>query len=138
MDVELLDRKSAQAVRARNRIQDKLPSSVNVFKEDYDAQDIVYRNFVIVIQNCVDAGSHVISSKGFHPPKTMGGVFDVLAEKKIIPDTLGKNMRKMVTLRNIIVHDYARLDHAKAHSLIVKGNKIEKDFFVCLLKESGE
>lgn len=45
MDPALLRTKAAQAERALRRVQARLPRSVKSFGADYDAQDIVYRNF---------------------------------------------------------------------------------------------
>ncbi len=118
MDRELIARKSGQAERALRRVRGRLCPTVEAFRKDFDAQDIVYRNFQISVQNCVDIGSHVISQKGWDVPRSMAEVFDRLAERRFIGARLGAALRNMVVLRNIIVHDYARIDLQQAHSLL--------------------
>jgi len=133
-DLELLKTKAAQLDRALERIRSKLPSSLKAFKADADAQDIVYRNFEIVVQNCVDMGSHVIAAHEWPTPRTMGEVFDLLAAHGAISRPLGQALRAMVTVRNILVHDYTRLDHGKAYRLIRRGTTIAPRFCLRLLK----
>lgn len=137
MDIELIKRKTAQIDRAVSRIETKIPTSLKRFERDYDAQDVVYRNFQIVVQNVVDIGNHVISTKGLPLPKTMGEVFDILASHRLIPAPLAKDLRKMVTVRNIIVHDYTRLDHKKAYRLVSKSLKVVPKFCLKFLKNRG-
>lgn len=131
MDKELLGRKAIQIERAMTRIKEKLGRSFNGFSEDFDAQDTVYRNFQITIQNCIDMAGHVIASKGWEIPRTMREMFDVLSTHKIIRADLGHALRKLVTLRNILVHDYTRIDHRKAYLSIRKGLELISEY--CLI-----
>src|SRR3989338_2562417 len=108
MDIELLKRKSTQADRALRRIHEFLPKSVHKFETDYIAQDIVYRNFQIAVQNCVDIANHIAASKGWQAPNSMKGIFDLLAQNKFIGSAMRNQFKGMVILRNILVHDYTR------------------------------
>lgn len=67
----------------------------------------------------------------------MGEVFDLLAVQHVIPARLGNEMRRTVTVRNIIIRDYARLDHTKAHDLIVRSLKFVPKFCLTVLKAKG-
>ena len=134
MNIELLKRKSTQIERALARVKSYLPASVMDFEKNYISQDIVYRNFQIVVQNCIDTGSHIISTRRWNPPRTMKEVFDLLSVQKVISPSLGKELRKMVTLRNIIVHNYALLDHRKAYPLIKKSFKVVPRFCLTVTK----
>lgn len=124
MDVELMARKVTQAERALSRVRGRLPGAHAAFAADYDAQDIVYRNYVIVVQNCVDIAAHLISEKGWETPRSLGETFEILARRKMLSGGLGKGMRDLVVLRNLIVHDYARIDIARAYPLIKSALKL--------------
>ena len=63
-----------------------------------------------------------------------GETFDILASRKMISPSLGKNLRGMVTLRNIIVHDYARIDHERAFIAIRESLKFIPRFCIALTK----
>lgn len=71
MDKELIGRKAVQLGRALRRISGHIGRNAAGFSADYDAQDIVYRNFQIVVQNCVDIASHIIAEENFEIPRTM-------------------------------------------------------------------
>ncbi len=134
MDLELLRRKTAQADRALRRVKTRLSPSATAFEKDYDAQDIVYRNFQIAVQNCVDMGAHVISESRWEPPRAMGEVFDRLKERRLIGGALTLSLRRMVVLRNIIVHDYARIDIRRAYPLLKTSLKAIPRFCAAILK----
>lgn len=118
MDKELISRKTVQLERALSRIAGHIGRNSASFSTDYDAQDIVYRNFQIVVQNCVDIASHIIAAEKFEIPRTMGESFDILNRHGIIPAAMAKELRNMTVLRNIIVHDYTRIKIEKAYPLL--------------------
>ncbi|MCG2726647.1 MAG: DUF86 domain-containing protein [Elusimicrobia bacterium] len=120
IDKELIYRKINQLERALNRVKSHLPENSKIFASDYDAQDIVYRNFQIAAQNCVDISNHIIAEKRWEIPRTMGGGFEILRKHKIISSAIAKNLRDIIILRNIIVHDYIGIKIEKAYPLILK------------------
>ncbi len=134
MDKELISRKIIQLERALGRIAGHIGRNAGVFSADYDAQDIVYRNFQIVVQNCVDIASHIIAEENFEIPRTMGESFDVLHRRGIIPAAMAKELRNMTVLRNIIVHDYTRIKIEKAYPLLENSLKTLPKFCRTVLK----
>lgn len=118
VDPSLLARKAEQLERALSRVQARIPRAVAELASDLDAQDIVFRNYQIAIQNCVDMASHVVVESGWPPAATMGGTFETLAEHGVLPPPFARRLRKLVALRNILVHDYARVDMALAWTLV--------------------
>lgn len=128
MDKELINRKTVQLERALGRIVGHLGRNSAAFSADYDAQDIVYRNFQIVVQNCVDIASHIIAEENLEIPRTMGESFEVLSRHRIIPAAMAGELRNMTVLRNIIVHDYTRIKIEKAYPLLKNSVKILPKF----------
>jgi len=118
MDKELISRKTVQSERALGRIAGHIGRNTAVFSADYDAQDIVYRNFQIAVQNCVDIANHIIAEKNFEIPRTMGESFDILNRHGIITAAMAEELRNMTVLQNIIVHDYTRIKIGKAYPLL--------------------
>lgn len=135
MDKELISRKTVQLERALNRIAGHIGRNAAGFSADYDAQDIVYRNFQIVVQNCVDIANHVIAEENFEIPRTMGEAFDVLSRHKVIPAGMAKELRNVTVLRNIIVHDYTRIKIEKAYPLIKNALKTLPKFCRAIVKK---
>lgn len=66
--------------------------------------------FVTVIEGCIDAAQHVVSSEGWRPPRNNGDAMAVLAEHKVLDVDLGPTMQRIVGFRNVLVHQYDEID----------------------------
>jgi uncharacterized protein YutE (UPF0331/DUF86 family) len=93
-----------------DRIESKRPETLEDLIQDIDTQDIIALNLERSVQLCVDIANHVLSSLDDAPAMSMAESFERLSEKKIIPDELGKNLKKAVGFRNLSVHAYDKID----------------------------
>jgi uncharacterized protein YutE (UPF0331/DUF86 family) len=64
----------------------------------------------MAIELCVDVANHVIADQGLRVPATYAEAFDVLAEAGMLPGPERDAMVRMVGFRNVIVHEYARVE----------------------------
>ncbi len=64
----------------------------------------------MAIEACVDIAAHVIADRGLPVPATYAEVFDVLGQARLIPAGLRDAMVRMARFRNVIVHEYTRID----------------------------
>lgn len=82
--------------------------------KDYDAnwkiQRIVERTLQIMIESCLDVAGHIISDAGFRVPETYVDMFRILTENGILKEKQLAALEKMARFRNIVVHDYAKID----------------------------
>ena len=90
------------------------------FERDYDAQDIVFRNFQLAVQNCVDMAAHIAVNNSLPAPARMAEAFEILAERGWLGKPLTEDLRNLTALRNILVHDYTRIEAERAYPLIQK------------------
>ncbi len=58
----------------------------------------------------MDVADHIVADRRLRIPATGAETFEVLGEAKILSLVLSEALAKMVGFRNILVHDYARLD----------------------------
>lgn len=72
----------------------------------------VERTLHLAVEACLDIGQHIIAQEGFRRPADNQDVFVVLAEEGIVSDELLPSLISMAKFRNLIVHDYARIDNA--------------------------
>jgi len=63
-------------------------------------------------------GNHVISDQGFRKPDTYAEVFEILSENHVIPKKLHQEIEGMTAFRNILVHDYLRLDLDRIYQVL--------------------
>lgn len=114
---EVIVEKIAHIQRNLDRLKEKQGIDVKKFSLDRDIQDIVVLNLQTAIQGCIDLASHIVSDNNWGIPGNLGGLFDILCEKKAITDNTREIMRSMVGFRNLIVHEYAGLDMDKVYTI---------------------
>jgi uncharacterized protein YutE (UPF0331/DUF86 family) len=91
---------------------------MDVFLSDEDVQDIAERNLQLAIESILDVGQHIISSAGWEPPEDYAGVFATLREHGVLSDELYGRVRGMAGFRNLLVHEYAALDHSQVFQVL--------------------
>jgi len=70
------------------------------------------------IQIVIDISCHLVCVLNLGNPKTYGECIELLVEYKKIDVTLGKTLRSMIGLRNILIHEYVSIDINKLYSLL--------------------
>lgn len=120
MDKKLFEQKLDNLLRCLGRIEEKRPASQAELGNDLDRQDIIALNLERAVQACVDMAAMIISDSNHPFPKTMADSFKVLHQLRIIDDELSLRMQKAVGFRNIMVHDYVRIDWNIVWAIISK------------------
>jgi uncharacterized protein YutE (UPF0331/DUF86 family) len=87
----------------------KLPSDIP-FEEDYLRQDAIALNLQRACEQCIDLANHVIKIGKLGLPKESRDSFRLLAQNGVIPKDLAARLEGMVGFRNVLVHEYQRLD----------------------------
>ncbi len=72
----------------------------------------VERWLQVAIESCIDIAYHVVAERGWTPPETARGAFETLAVHGILPSELAQRLSRAAGMRNILVHDYIRVDRA--------------------------
>ena len=85
-------------------------TSEKSFEEDYLKQDAIALNLQRACEQAIDLANYVIKTKKLGLPKESKESFRILAKEKIVPETLATNLEKMVGFRNVLVHEYQKLD----------------------------
>ena len=79
--------------------------------------------------------SHVVKTKKLGVPQTSRELFSLLAQHQLIPSEVSVRLQKMVSFRNIAIHDYASLNLAIVVSIVEKHLSDFTDFTAVLLRE---
>ena len=101
--LELFDSISGAWKRNVNRTRTR-------FREDCDLQDIVSFNLQSAIQSCIDIAAHIVSDEGMGVPGSFNEMFYLLEENKYLSSELTEKMVKAASFRNLLVHEYGKLD----------------------------
>ncbi len=84
--------------------------SLSDYKKNKKDQRFVERTIHLACESCLDIAAHIISTSGMREPRDNKDLFLILFENRIISEPVYEAMTKMAKFRNIIVHDYARID----------------------------
>lgn len=103
------------------------------------ARDKVIRRYIertlhMAVEACLDIANHVIAYEGYREPIDNKDAFQVLFEQEILNEGLMENLKKMAQFRNVIVHDYIRIQPEIVYAILQKnlGDILE---FANLIKE---
>ena len=120
VDYDLILAKSASVKKRLNRINQKRKIEKSLFREDLDCQEIILFNLQMAIQECVDIASHIISEEGWGVPGSTNEMFYLLEENSYLDRDLTEKMVKCVGFRNILVHEYTRIELDLVHEIARK------------------
>ena len=86
--------------------------------------------FEKIIEALADLSFIFIRENGFQSPKEDVEAFFVLAEKNIISDELAKRLKEAKGMRNVISHEYGKIDDALVFESISQELKKDVEEFV--------
>lgn len=84
--------------------------SLKEFQGNKKLRRYTERTLHLAVESCLDIASHIISDEKLREPADNKDFFAVLGEAGYLPEDLTAKLMKMAQFRNVIVHDYARLD----------------------------
>lgn len=97
-------------------------------ESNIDIRGAVERYLYLAVQLAIDLAEAVIAYKGFRKPTTMSEAFDILNEERLISAKLTNELVKMVGFRNIITHDYEKIDYEIVYKALHNGRKDIESF----------
>ena len=84
--------------------------ALNDYRQSKKDQRFIERTLHLACESCLDVAAHLVSRLGFREARDNKDLFVILFENSIISGTTSQAMVKMSKFRNIVVHDYARID----------------------------
>ena len=92
-------------------------------KEEYIKNPLLYgscERFLHLSIECVlDIANHTISDMNYRKPENNRDVFEILYENQIIDFKLKENLCNMAGFRNILVHDYLKLNRGMVFDIVL-------------------
>ncbi|QOC23552.1 DUF86 domain-containing protein [Wenzhouxiangella sp. AB-CW3] len=92
-------------IREYYRLDSDLP-----FERDHLRQDAIAMNLQRAAELCIDIANHLVRKRKLGLPQDSRDSFSLLNEAGIIGDELANRLKGMVGFRNILVHEYRKLD----------------------------
>lgn len=97
-------------------------------EKDVDIRGMVERYLYLAIQSSIDLAEATISLKNFRKPVTLSENFYILEEEKVISENLSEEMAKLVGLRNILSHQYGKINYDIVYDVLQNKLGIMEEF----------
>ena len=110
VDKTLILRKLSDVSEYLDQLVEFSEITVEVYSSDWKIQRIVERTLQMMMEVCADIASHIISDSNYRIPKTYADAFRILWEQGILDESLSNKMEQMAKFRNIVVHQYDKVD----------------------------
>lgn len=112
VDRDLILRKLADLDLYLGQVSEYRDITVEAYRADWKTQRIVERTLQMAIEVCLDIATHIIADRRLRVPTTYAEAFEVLGEAGLLQPTQRDALMRMSRFRNLLVHEYARLDPA--------------------------
>jgi len=107
---DVLSNKAASIERCLKRIEEEYLGSEALLETDITRQDAIILNLQRACEVSIDAAMHLVRKHQAGIPRQSREAFVLLAEAKIIDESLSIKLQAMVGFRNIAVHEYTKLN----------------------------
>ncbi|MBW2635764.1 MAG: DUF86 domain-containing protein [Deltaproteobacteria bacterium] len=137
VDRDLILVKAGAVKRHSKRAIKRADVDLSEFLKDIDCQDIVIFNLQMAIQNCIYIAAHIISDEDLGIPGSTNEMFYTLEENGYLNKTVTEKMVAAVGFRNLIVHEYVKLDLKQVHQTAQKNVLDLNDFLKSIFRKTG-
>jgi len=117
VDRDLARRKLLSLDQYQRELGELVSSGRERYLADWRAQRAAERTLQLAIEVCIDLAEHVIADHRLPIPETVAGAFETLHKAKLLEPTLAGALVRMARFRNLLVHDYVRIDAARVFEI---------------------
>ena len=135
VDKDLVLAKAGSVKRHLGRVAEKCKTDVQTFLGDIDRQESILFNLQMAIQNCIDIAAHIISEEGFGVAGSTNEMFYLLEENGYLAAETAEKMVKAVGFRNLIVHEYEKIELRHVFEISKKDIKDLNEYLVLIFKK---
>lgn len=107
---DVLINKIASVKRCVARAHEEFSVGKEEFTTNYSVQDACILNIIRACEQSLDIANYCIKKLNLEVPQFSADCFNIICEKGIIDQTLCNSLCKMVSFRNLIVHQYQKTD----------------------------
>ncbi|SDZ23948.1 Uncharacterized conserved protein YutE, UPF0331/DUF86 family [Proteiniborus ethanoligenes] len=135
VNIEVIKQRLNQLSTSLNKIERFRAISLEEFLQDDIIQDVVEYNLFIAINMMIDIATHIVVDNNIGNPETLGEAFSILNKEKYFNDDETKIYRNMVGLRNILSHEYLKIDKKIIYG-ILKNNLVDIKKFIIFIHDN--
>lgn len=125
--------KIASIERCLRRINDVYAEVGQNLSSDFTRQDSIVLNLQRACEASIDLANYVNKQRKLGVPQSSRDAFDLLYKGQFLSEDVAVNLKKMVGLRNIAVHDYQELN-IDIVKFIVENHLVDFQYFIKAIK----
>ena len=107
--------------RCVQRAREEYQADPEGFDANHTRQDAAILNVLRACEQAIDLANHCIRARKLGIPKTTAESFELLTCKQVISGDLAERLIKMTGFRNIVIHQYQRMDMEITRAVINVG-----------------
>ncbi|MDR7871148.1 MAG: DUF86 domain-containing protein [Tissierellaceae bacterium] len=135
VNIDVIKQRLNQLSTSLNKIEKYNEISLEVFLDDDIIQDVVEYNLFIAINMMIDIATHIVVDNNIGNPETLGEAFAILNKEKYLRDDEAKVYRNMVGLRNILSHEYLKIDKMIIYN-VLKNHLVDIKKFIIFVHDN--
>ncbi|MCD6221072.1 DUF86 domain-containing protein [bacterium] len=120
IDKETINEKLENLKKYVGYLKEYRKFSLEDIKKDYTLQGAIRYYLQIACECVIDICEIIISGLGLPKPDTARDSIEMLGENGILPLEFSLKISKMTGLRNILVHEYAKIDISEIYNHLQK------------------
>jgi uncharacterized protein YutE (UPF0331/DUF86 family) len=110
VDRDLILLKAGSLNKYLERVRVKSDTNLDTFLTELDRQESIMFNLQQAVQRCIDIAAHIVSEEGYGVPGSTSEMFYLLEDNGIIEKALTEKMVQAIGFRNLIAHEYEKID----------------------------
>ena len=134
VDRRIIAEKVDAVEHSLKRVENRRGESLDRFLEDDALQDSVILHLMQAVQGCIDLAAHVVSEEELGLASSTRDFFYILFDKRVIDDKLREKMISAVGFRNLVAHEYAKLDLERVYLIATDGIKDIEEFLRVMVR----
>ena len=92
--------------------------SLKELEKDLIKRGAIERYLQLSIEACIDVAELIISDQRLPSPATYKEAIHVLGKEKILNEEFAGKFSQAAGFRNILIHDYVKIDYKRLHSYL--------------------
>ncbi|MCC7430703.1 DUF86 domain-containing protein [bacterium] len=116
------------------RVKEEYEGFEKEIETNFTKQDSIVLNIQRACELSIDLANHVIKQQKLEVPKSSRESFALLEKANFLSKSLSEKMQAMVGFRDVLVHDYQKLNPKILKSILEKHLQDFSDFTQSILK----
>lgn len=132
--ISIIENKISQIKKYRKIVKKLAKFSKNEIQKNDLVKGSVERYLYLICQACIDLASIIVSYKKERKPLDQKDSFMILVEEKVISSKMAEFMIKLVGFRNVLAHEYTKVNYDIVVDILNEGVK-DIDKFVLVIEK---